>query len=641
MAIQTLSAAAAIPEQSQSERKEAYMQAIAILMPQPNEALVKKLAHYCAQSPHKPCNAEDFLELLQKVANTFKNTNQHVLLIDPINQLHTLLSQPFSWGKYSKHITTIQPVAARVLNGFNINTPRTKQTPLHVLVSFASPLTQSASDAIKYILSHNSAAVLDTNAIRTKFTPLQAAAANNQFQVLPLLLDKITQDPDFANIINVAYQDAKRNLATETMSILRFMQLLSDPAVRQEVLPQLAAEEMQRMIVFSGAEPTDRNYPIGNNGNSLLLEAIRAKNAGVVQTLLMHKGVNPNRSNRNGNTALHVAVQSDDLKIVQLLLNDPRCDHNIKNKAGKTALELAQDPAIGAAIRNRPRTLHAKGATELTLAIKTGNIQEAMHLLAQGADPNTAPFKALADNEKAGNTPLMYAAARQDLNLVQNLLDHGANPKMPNNAGDTPLHFAMAYGQPQTMAAIVEALIGAGANIGAPNIHVIPPMLLSMDSDSAVQHIIRENGWQVISDPVQRAYLPLLLSSELKKVVRAEMEEILADARFNNFEPEKAQILKLMDQAIDNTSYHKLATATHMYNKSAQYIRLTPELAELDASTVGAKTDRIALIEFLVRPIMQWCAQNAQPDIKRFVDVLYRTLPSQGEFYTVVAPAEA
>ncbi|KAJ5084183.1 hypothetical protein NUU61_008762 [Penicillium alfredii] len=63
------------------------------------------------------------------------------------------------------------------------------------------------------------------------------------------------------------------------------------------------------------------------------------------------------------------------------------------------------------------------------------------------------------DNDKAG-APLCAAAARGRRDLIQLLLRHGFNPSIRDEAERAPLHYATAQNHPQ----IVEALLDAGAD---------------------------------------------------------------------------------------------------------------------------------------------------------------------------------
>lgn len=65
------------------------------------------------------------------------------------------------------------------------------------------------------------------------------------------------------------------------------------------------------------------------------------------------------------------------------------------------------------------------GETALAEMARDGKIEEARWLLDHGADIN------ISSDIRVGNTPLDYAVERQHLEMVQFLLDAGANPNIP------------------------------------------------------------------------------------------------------------------------------------------------------------------------------------------------------------------
>merc|ERR1712039_1099510 len=89
-------------------------------------------------------------------------------------------------------------------------------------------------------------------------------------------------------------------------------------------------------------------------------------------------------------------------------------------------------------------------------------LQTAELLLEAGARPSVMRGDAEA------NTPLHDAVKRGDLNLVEMLLRHSADPNAVNGFGEMPLHIALRpsgdFLPGATLRAIVEALLRGGAN---------------------------------------------------------------------------------------------------------------------------------------------------------------------------------
>jgi len=81
-------------------------------------------------------------------------------------------------------------------------------------------------------------------------------------------------------------------------------------------------------------------------------------------------------------------------------------------------------------------------------------------LLEAGAGPN-------AKESERGQTALMWAAAGKHADIVQLLIDHGADPRLASKSGFTPLLFAAQQGDIGSAAALLAA--GVDVNSKMPN----------------------------------------------------------------------------------------------------------------------------------------------------------------------------
>jgi ankyrin repeat protein len=149
--------------------------------------------------------------------------------------------------------------------------------------------------------------------------------------------------------------------------------------------------------------------------------AIRNDYAATVNDLL-NRGFDPNTRNERGQPGLTIAMQEHSLKVARALLARPGVDVNALNQQGESALMMA--------------------------ALK-GDLAGAQLLLEHGAKVNLT-----------GWSPLHYAASGPEPELVQFLLERGAEVDAASPNGSTPLMMAAQYGAEDS----VTLLIGRGAD---------------------------------------------------------------------------------------------------------------------------------------------------------------------------------
>jgi hypothetical protein len=101
---------------------------------------------------------------------------------------------------------------------------------------------------------------------------------------------------------------------------------------------------------------------------------------------------------------------------------------------------------------------------ELYAAIWADHPQRVKGLLAAGVDVNRVVTKARSKPgpSQDGDTPLQNAIRLARTQIVQLLIDGGANPNTKNTEGETPLETAAVRHQPE----ILQYLIDHGANVG-------------------------------------------------------------------------------------------------------------------------------------------------------------------------------
>ncbi len=144
-------------------------------------------------------------------------------------------------------------------------------------------------------------------------------------------------------------------------------------------------------------------------------------------TLLLMRGFDPNSPNEQGQTALHLALRDNSPGVVRALMVHPGLKVDAANRNDETPLMMA-------ALR--------------------GNLESMRQLLQRGATVN-----------RAGWTPLHYAATGPSPQAVGLLLDQGANVDARSPNGSTPLMMAARYGDEASVA----LLLARGADPHALN----------------------------------------------------------------------------------------------------------------------------------------------------------------------------
>ena len=111
---------------------------------------------------------------------------------------------------------------------------------------------------------------------------------------------------------------------------------------------------------------------------------------------------------------------------------------------------------------NNVNDCDGSGRTALIHAADNGKLEIVQLLLDKGANINYSSY--------IGGTSLLYAAGSGYLDIVQLLLDEGADINLSNNNGDTSLIIAAKYKNIE----VVKLLIRKGANTSIVNKVIIP-----------------------------------------------------------------------------------------------------------------------------------------------------------------------
>jgi ankyrin repeat protein len=218
------------------------------------------------------------------------------------------------------------------------------------------------------------------------------------------------------------------------------------------------------------------------NNTENQLETLRA---------LLDAGARRDVQCKGGRTTIHIAVMRYSYEVVRILLT-----YNLPDGlTSKTLVNIADDsgvtPLMWAARQNDPDfiTLLLGYSADINAQSKNGKTalwyaaglkpQATQELLQSGANPNL--------ENSDGVTPLMLAAKYGNLTSVNLLLSAGAEVNSVDRCGNTSLHYACKKVKgidvsPQKRAAVVNALLFAGARRDAQSMFFYTPLFLAIDN---------------------------------------------------------------------------------------------------------------------------------------------------------------
>jgi len=266
-------------------------------------------------------------------------------------------------------------------------------------------------------------------------------------------------------------------------------------------------------LIKQGMDPNIINQKGGET--PLMRASIQGANQAI--KVLLKAGANIHLKDANGNTALMWAVSSKDFpKTVRLLLkNGARIDE--KRNDGLTPLmwaaKLGLIKSVKVLLENgaNPNLLDNQGKTAFAWAIDGEHTKIAHILLKSGAPVSNTnilrhtPITAITDlpatyqtkgktlaKEQAvaeDMTPLLLAIHAEDLSLMQELIQAGANVNTPDSQKITPLMWAAGY---QSLE-MVKILLKAGADVNALSQGINPPLMIasSFNNKEIVEELLK------------------------------------------------------------------------------------------------------------------------------------------------------
>ena len=177
----------------------------------------------------------------------------------------------------------------------------------------------------------------------------------------------------------------------------------------------------------------------------------RASNNGYadIAKLLIENGADVDAQNKNGWTPLHQAAFRGKIDIVKALIENG-VDPFIKNKYGETALDLCEDNTVRERLKKYMEDYesileeitkekeYSIFGEPLLDAVLNSDLIEVKKCVFSGK------YNIDVQDDK-GYTPLMYAIMDHNFDIVEFLVDHGADINLCNFKGQSPLKIAYKY----------------------------------------------------------------------------------------------------------------------------------------------------------------------------------------------------
>ncbi|XP_057332406.1 ankyrin repeat domain-containing protein 54-like isoform X2 [Microplitis mediator] len=150
---------------------------------------------------------------------------------------------------------------------------------------------------------------------------------------------------------------------------------------------------------------------------------------------------------------------------------------------------------------------------QMRLAAATNNIELLNRLLEKGVSPN--------NHDDSGRSPLHLASCRGYTEIVKLLLDYGANPNQTDCIGNTPLHLAAVTSK----ISVVTLLLKAGTDVLSSDRHGYNPLQLAQTKLRMLQNC-HGSDMNKIKDEVHKIVGMLLAYLQKQKDVRQQIETL-------------------------------------------------------------------------------------------------------------------
>lgn len=229
-------------------------------------------------------------------------------------------------------------------------------------------------------------------------------------------------------------------------------------------------KELVDLLLSAGVDPNGTN---DYGAAALYAAASESADVGLIKKLLA-AGANVNAALMSGETALMQASRLGTVETVRALLAAGADPNRSEKNGGQTALMWAaaeRHPQVTKELANYKADVNAlskTGFTALMFAAR-GDSESARILLAAGADPNVG-------TKDWGQTALIIASTMAQTDVVQALMEKGANANVRDKNGFAAVHAAVRdsqYGEDAAQRAAAVATLKVLLKHGAdPNLRL-------------------------------------------------------------------------------------------------------------------------------------------------------------------------
>ena len=154
-------------------------------------------------------------------------------------------------------------------------------------------------------------------------------------------------------------------------------------------------------------------------GYTVLHHAVYRNNFDLVEKLLEEKNLEFYETDAQGNNALHLAAQGGNVKMIQILMK-------------KIGLRVTKDSS-----RISYRGTNLEGKTPLHMAAATGFL-ETVSVILDHEDGTTI----LETKDNRDQTALLIAASVGNIDVVNLMIEKGANPRVVNKDKESAIHIS-------------------------------------------------------------------------------------------------------------------------------------------------------------------------------------------------------